>query len=175
VRGAFDAEDAHYTALVLQGYSIGLPAYIAVKVFSTAFFSRQDTKTPVKISIIVALMNIALALSLIYIAKLGVAGIAMSTGIVGWLQIALLARALKNSETSRFDERFKRVLPRIILSSVAMSAIVYAVMHSWAGSGYDAASLTALGALGIASYTAAVFATGAITLSEIKSYFKRTA
>ena len=89
VRGKFDMADASVTAFVLQGYAIGLPAYIAVKVYSTAFFSQQDTMTPVKVSIAVATSNIVLALILIQ--YIGVAGIALATGIVGWMQIGLLA------------------------------------------------------------------------------------
>lgn len=173
VRGAFTVEAAHHTAHVLQGYTVGLPAYIAVKVFSTAFWSRQDTMTPVKISIIVTLANIALALTLIQF--IGVAGIALATGIVGWLQIVLLARRLKDSPASSFDERFKRVLPRIALSACVMAGVVYALTQVWTmngvGAGYNVISLCVLIAIGGAVYSAAIFATKALTVADIKSYF----
>jgi len=171
VRGQFDAQDAHMTALVLQGYSIGLPAYIAAKVFSTAFWSRQDTMTPVKISIIVALTNIVLALSLIQF--IGVAGIALATGLVAWLQIALLARPLKDSPVGQLDARFKRGLPRIILSSCLMTGVLYTLMQVLPG--YDLFSLGILIAAGLAVYGVSVFATGALSTQDIKNYFVKKA
>ena len=45
--GSFDIFDAKMTALSLVAYSLGLPAFIFMKILVTAFFSRQDTKTPV--------------------------------------------------------------------------------------------------------------------------------
>jgi putative peptidoglycan lipid II flippase len=169
VRGAFDAEDAHYTALVLQGYTIGLPAYIAVKVFSTAFYSQQDTMTPVKIAIMVTLTNIAIALCLVQ--YVGVAGIAIATGIVGWLHIALFVRRMKTNPVSQLDARFKRALPRIAASACVMVGVVYTMMQVWDGAGYDIFSLSVLIAVGISVYGAAVFGTGAISTQDIKGYF----
>ncbi|HUX79325.1 MAG TPA: murein biosynthesis integral membrane protein MurJ, partial [Alphaproteobacteria bacterium] len=46
-RGAFTANDTAATALTLQAFAIGLPAYVLIKVFSSSFFARQDTLTPV--------------------------------------------------------------------------------------------------------------------------------
>ena len=51
-RGAFLAEDTIYTAQVLSIFSLGLPAYILIKVLVTCFFAREDTKTPLYISIV---------------------------------------------------------------------------------------------------------------------------
>lgn len=170
-RGAFTAEDASTTALVLQGYAIGLPAYIAVKVFSTAFWSKQDTMTPVKISIKVTLANIFLALSLIQF--MGVAGIALATGLVGWLQIWLLAKPLKGSDVGKFDARFRRALPRIVLAACLMAAVLYTVTFVWDGAGYDIVSLSILIALGLLTYAGAVFGTGALSIQDVKGYFKK--
>ncbi|MCF8495835.1 MAG: murein biosynthesis integral membrane protein MurJ [Alphaproteobacteria bacterium] len=175
-RGAFDAQDAHATARVLQGYAIGLPAYIAVKVYSTAFWSRQDTMTPVKISIAVTLANIGLALILVQF--MGVAGIALATGIVGWLQIALLARLLRGSPSTGFDERFRFALPRIILSTAIMGAALYGAniaLDGWRGMGSfgEIAALSVLVAGGLALYAGAIFATGTLKASELKAYLTK--
>ena len=171
--GAFTAEASRLTAFVLQGYIIGLPAYIAVKVFSTAFWSRQDTMTPVKVSIIVTVSNIVLALLLIR--PFGVAGIAFATGIVGWLYVALLARPLKGKAAMHFDARFLRAAPRIVLSSLLMGAAVYGaaqVLGGWIY-GHGALKFVALAALvlaGMVVYGLAVTLTGAVRLAEIKRY-----
>jgi putative peptidoglycan lipid II flippase len=178
-RGAFTAEDAAATAFVLQGYVIGLPAYIAVKVFATAFFSQQDTMTPVKISIIVTVTNIVLAITLIQF--IGVAGIALATGLVGWLHLGLLARPLGKNEAMKLDDRFKRVLPRIIFATGAMMAVVMMakiMLHPWAeglaGEIYKDIALAIFVSVGMITYTAAIFASGALSMTDIRGFFKKS-
>ncbi len=175
-RGAFSVEAAQATAFVLQGYCIGLPAYIAVKVFSTAFWSQQDTKTPVKVAVVCTLTNIAIALSLIPF--VGVAGIAIATGLVGWLQVALLARPLKSHPALGFDEAFKRAVPRIVLSSVIMAGSVWALSQYFGAASYTVPfwkymTLSVLVATGLLTYGIAAHFTGALRLSVIKKYLAR--
>jgi putative peptidoglycan lipid II flippase len=174
--GNFDAADAETTAHVLMGYAIGVPAYVTAKVFSTAYYAKQDTKTPVKIAIVCALINIGLALALIK--PFGVAGIAFGTGIVGWLQFFLLHRGLKDMESAQYDARFKRNLPRMALASCLMAAVLVIVAHL-SGQYYDGSKLEKIVALsvlvasGLATYTLAVFGTGIVKVSEIKTLFRR--
>ena len=44
----------------IEAYSIGLPAFIIMKVLLTGFFSRQDTKTPVKYGIYAIIFNVTI-------------------------------------------------------------------------------------------------------------------
>ncbi|MCC6597979.1 MAG: murein biosynthesis integral membrane protein MurJ [Alphaproteobacteria bacterium] len=176
-RGAFSAEAAQATAFVLQGYVIGLPAYIGVKVFSTAFWSQQDTLTPVKISAIVVLANIILALS--FIPFIGVAGIALATGLVGWLQLFLLARPLKKHPELYPDVRFKAVLPKIILSTALMGGVVFIaglwlIPYTHLPGVMRYMALAGLVASGIIAYGLAVQVTGALRLSDLKRYFSKS-
>lgn len=175
-RGAFTGEATLKTAHVLMGYALGLPAYIASKVFSTAYWSRHDTTTPVKISIFCALLNIALALC--FIQFIGVGGIALATGLVGWVQFFLLKRGLKAMEASAFDQRFRRAAPRIVLSTCIMGAALYItalVSHDY----YDGTALqktlalVALVGTGLITYGLAATLTGAVNLNELKKYMTR--
>ncbi len=174
--GNFDANDARTTAWVLAGYAIGVPAYVASKVFSTTYYARHDTKTPVKMAIITALLNIAGALALIQ--YIGVAGIALSTGICGWVQFVLLLRGLKNVESAAFDQRFLRSVPKMILSSCLMAGVLIGVAYYGSeyfyGSKYE--KIGALGVLvasGLATYSLAILGTGAISVQDIKKLFVR--
>jgi len=124
-RGAFSAKDTAASSGVLMGYAVGLPAYILIKIFSTVHWARQDTMTPVRISIIATVCNIVLSIILIF--QIGVAGIALGTGLVGWLQLVLHLRALRKSRVVDFDGRFKRNVLKIIAGSVLMACIVYAL------------------------------------------------
>lgn len=174
--GNFSVEAANATAFVLQGYVIGLPAYIAVKVFSTAFWSNQDTKTPVKIAIVVALVNIIGALALSRF--IGVAGIALSTGLVGWLHIFLLYRPLRKNPIASFDTRFKKTMPKIVGVTVVMGVVLYvlssAIAH-WLTGGFilQVFSLGLLIFAGIVIYGTGIVLTGALKIEELKNYFKK--
>lgn len=174
--GNFGAADAQITAYVLMGYALGVPAYVAGKVFSTTYYAQHDTTTPVKIAVVCALTNIAMAL--VFIQFMGVAGIALSTGICGWLQYALFMRGMKKNEKTAFDARFKRNLPRIVFASCAMAAVLAIVAH-YSGEYYDGTKLEKIAALivlvasGLATYSLAILGTGAITVKDITSLFVR--
>lgn len=176
-RGAFDAGDSQITANVLAAYAIGLPAYIATKVFSTAHWARGDTKTPVRISIIATILNIAM--SLILIQYIGVVGIALATGVTGWLQFYLHVRALNDHPSVNFDKEFLRNMPRIAMSSCIMGAAVYilcALLEElifgnsifWQISG-----LAIVIGGGVVTYGALILITGALKLKDIKTYLRK--
>lgn len=175
-RGAFDASDTATTALVLLCYAIGLPAYITVKVFATAHWSRQDTTTPVKISIIATITNIIS--SLILTRFIGVAGIALGTGLTGWLQYALYMRALRGQEATQFDTRFKKALPRIVLSTACMGAFLFVAgefAHDFLNDGLfiKIVVLGVLVSLSMIIYATAILASGALTKNDLKKYLKK--
>ncbi|MGH1403400.1 MAG: murein biosynthesis integral membrane protein MurJ [Alphaproteobacteria bacterium] len=122
-RGAFTAADSLITSSVLMAYALGLPAYITIKVFSTAHWAREDTTTPVRISVVATLLNIAL--SIVLIQFIGVVGIALATGVTGWLQFYLHVRALKDHPSAQIDATFIRNAPRIVVASCIMGTGVY--------------------------------------------------
>lgn len=169
-RGAFTGEDTIIAAKVLMGYAIGLPAYVAVKVFSTVYWSHQDTASPVKISIVTTLMNIALSLILIW--PLGVAGIALSTGLMGWVQLMLLYRGLKKKSSVRFDDRFKNVALKLIVSTFVMVMVLIAA-NAWINLP-PIPFLIVLVLAGMVSYAGAALGTKAVRISDIKTYMRKT-
>ncbi len=175
-RGEFLPADTKVTAMALAGYAFGLPSYIVVKVFSSAHWARHDTTTPVRISIIVTVVNIIL--SIILIQFLGVVGIAISMGVIGWLQFWLHMRALKNHPSVHFDERFLIVWKKIALSCVIMAAALLGVdfvVHDWIVGGEGIKKLIGLlllVGLGGLTYAISIFATGVLKVSEIKAYLR---
>ncbi len=172
-RGEFSQEDSLQTALVLMAYAIGLPAYITVKVFSTAHWARQDTKTPVKIAVAATVTNIVLSLILIW--YMGVVGIALATGLTGWMQFFAHIQALKDHEAARFDTQFKGNIPKIIASTCVMGLALYGasqMLEGWIYSGgvQQIAALLALVLGGVSVYAVCVLATGVIKLQDVKRY-----
>ena len=176
-RGAFTAENTIETSKVLRAYAIGVPAYICMKLLSTAYWAQHDTGSPVKISIIATLLNIVL--SLLLIVPLGVAGIALATGLTGWLQCYLLRRGLKNMEAASWDTRFLGNLPKIIGATCLMAAglaITAQGLSVWfAGTLFEQiAALVILVGGGIALYATALVMFGAVTKEDISGFLQRT-
>jgi putative peptidoglycan lipid II flippase len=91
--GAFDAVDTEAVTWVLAGYAAGLLAYGSVRLFATAFYALQDTRTPVRIAIAALLANIALGIALAW--WIGTPGIALATAIASTLNALLLAGKLR--------------------------------------------------------------------------------
>ena len=176
VRGAYTAADAARTIPALACLSLGLPAYVAVKIFSSAYWSWQDTKTPVKIAASMALVNIVVALILTRF--MDVAGIALATGLSGWVQCFFLWRGLRGHEATRFDERLLRTVPRIFLCAGIMGVVVWSIARIFAPYFHDGAivQILALGfliACGVAAYFAAAHFTHVFRFKDMRKYFKR--
>lgn len=175
-RGAFDATDSLITSYVLMAYAIGLPAYIAIKVFSTAHWAREDTTTPVKVSVTATIINILLSILLIQF--IGVVGIALATGLTGWLQFYMHIKMLKDHPHAQFDKKFLKNMPKIIVSSLVMGAAVYAltqILQPFLTSEVALMQISGLGAIvvtGIVLYATLVLMLGIVSLSEIKKYMR---
>lgn len=176
--GAFSANDTHMTALALAGYAVGLPAYIIARVFQVGYWAQQDTTTPVKISLIMTGSNIALSLTLINF--IGVAGVSLATGLTGWLQLYLLRRGLRGTSLTQADARFKRAFRGIIIATLLMAGLLYAVRFLLAPYIYGAERLSfEVGGLailvltGLISYGVCVILTGAVDRADIMRYLRR--
>ncbi len=63
--GVFSYTDTLNTASVLKLYAIGIPFLSVVKLISSLFYSRKDTKTPALITLGAVIVNILVALSLV--------------------------------------------------------------------------------------------------------------
>src|SRR5690606_22844213 len=65
-RGDVTVDDAPATAYGLMAFSLGLPAFVLVKILMAAFFAEGDTKTPVKTAIIAMIVNVILNVIFIF-------------------------------------------------------------------------------------------------------------
>ena len=111
--GQFDPDAAAATAAALIGYAVGLWALSAVQVLVRAFYSAQDTKTPVKIALVSLSFNVAL--SLLLMGPLKHAGLALASSGGSILNFFLLAWVLRR-RLGGIDGR------RVFLSAVKNTA-----------------------------------------------------
>lgn len=90
--GRFVAESTRLTARALLYYSLGLPAFAAVKLIVPAFYSTQDTRTPVRVALLAMLANVLLnVIFLVYFfAKLKNGGPALASALAGYFNVFAL-------------------------------------------------------------------------------------
>lgn len=96
-RGFFDLRATSMTSEALLFYALGLPAFSLVHLFTRAFYSLQDTYTPVKIGVLVVGCNVALDFLLVRF--MGFAGLALATSLCALLNFLLLEAFLKRRQT----------------------------------------------------------------------------
>jgi putative peptidoglycan lipid II flippase len=118
--GAFGADDAHQTTLALMGYGAGLLGLVAVKVLAPGFFARQDTKTPVKVAIVVLLATQLMNAGLV--PRLGHAGLALSIGVGALVNAGLLLAGLMRVGAYRPLPGWPGFAARVALASLVLGA-----------------------------------------------------
>jgi putative peptidoglycan lipid II flippase len=129
--GVFTPQDAIITGNTLALFALGLPAYVLVKVFTPAFFARKDTKTPLRIAMVVLAANIALNFALV--GPFGLYGLAAALMLTAWLNCALLYGTLRKRGHFQLDPAVATRVIRQLIAGAAMGAVLYATNHVFAG------------------------------------------
>lgn len=124
--GQFRPADTSATAAALAGFALGLPAYVLIKALTPGFHARADTQTPVRVALAAMLVNLAANLALIW--PLGHVGIAVGTAISAWMNGFVLWWLLRRRGHFQLDARARRLLPRLMLATAAMVAVLLALV-----------------------------------------------
>ncbi len=101
--GQFTADDAYYVWGILAGSSLGLLAATMARLYSSAFYALQDTRTPFRFAASRVAVGTALGVVAALLlpdalgigARWGAAGLTLATSLAGWLELVLLRRALQ--------------------------------------------------------------------------------
>ena len=174
--GAFTAADTMGTATALAAFSLGVPAYVLIKVLTPGFYARQDTKTPVRLAVVSMLVNLAGNLLSVLYLDAGFTGIALSTALAAWVNMGLLYWTLHKRDHLRIDARFKGKAVRITAASALMALVLWllnptADLHMAKGFVERVLALTALCGAGAAVYSIALILTGGVNLKELRRQF----
>ena len=116
--GSFDENGVKNSAKALLYFSLGLPAFSLIKVFSSFFFARHNTKVPFYISLTSVLLNISV--SIFYFKNVGFIIIPIATTISSWFNSILLFIFLKKHNLFNFNLLFINKFIKIIIASVIM-------------------------------------------------------
>jgi putative peptidoglycan lipid II flippase len=114
--GRFTAADTQGTAAAVFAYAVGLWAFAGVRIVVSAFYSLQDTRTPVMVAAVALGANIAL--SLLLMGPLRHAGLALATALSAILNMGLLVIFLARRLGPFGWESILRSHARVLLASV---------------------------------------------------------
>ncbi|HRP36123.1 MAG TPA: murein biosynthesis integral membrane protein MurJ [Gammaproteobacteria bacterium] len=168
--GETTAFDTRMAQLSLMAYSVALVGFTLVKVLSPGYFSRQDIRTPVRVSIRAVFVNIGL--NLLFVVPMIVqgipgahAGLAAATGLAAVYNASALYRGLRDNGVYAPGSGWGALAVRVLLANVAMAAALWLVagpLDAWLAASWDARVLRLAGciALGLAVYLGALLAVG---------------
>ncbi|MGB0360276.1 MAG: murein biosynthesis integral membrane protein MurJ, partial [Endozoicomonas sp.] len=117
--GEMTDRDVLMSAMSLKAYSLGLVAFMLIKVLAPGYFARQDTKTPVKIAIKAMIANMVLNLILVF--PLQHAGLALATTISAFLNAGMLFYDLKRTSIYQPAKGWRLYFVRIFLANFTMA------------------------------------------------------
>lgn len=166
----FDVNDVRMSALSLFAYAAGLPAFMLVKVLAPGFYSRQDTRTPVRIGVIAMLwnmvLNVCFVVPMVWMGFAGPhAGLATATALSAYLNASLLYRGLRRAEKLVHVPGWSRLFAQVLIANGAMvGLLLWGVppLEIWSGwdGGERAFQLTQWIALGGGAYIATLLISG---------------
>ena len=152
----FTALDTRMSSWSLIAQASAVPAFLLVKVLAPAFYSRQDTRTPVRAAVVAVLTNalctVGLFAGLLYATPVGQAALleaggswrqalanihgahallALAIAIAGWVNALQLAWLLRGSGTYRPQPGWATFLARIISATVLLALVVGGFRLLW--------------------------------------------
>jgi putative peptidoglycan lipid II flippase len=180
-RGEFIVADAAGAASLLLHFGWGVPAFVLLRILQPAFFARDDTKTPMKYSLISVAVNVVLGVSLFPL--IGLAGVAVATSTAAWISVFQMAWALWRRDVYRPTKRAMSKMARITAASVVMGlalaaasyfrAAIEAPLHAHLEHGVKEISLVLICGAGAGLYAVLLLALGGVTLAEARTALQR--
>ena len=123
--GKFNAYSTQITSDALFYYSFGLLSCCFIKIFVNAFYSMQDTRTPVKTMMFSVALNVAL--SLLFMRSLKIGGLALASSISATVNLGLLYYHLRKRIGPLDEARILSGFFKTLAAGVIMvfTALVY--------------------------------------------------
>lgn len=122
MRGAFSAENVILSSYSLLASVSGLCAIMLVRVLVQGFAALQDTKTPVRCSIVAIIANICFNLILVW--PLDYIGLALSTALAAFVNAGQLLYLLHKRDIYKVSTTTLLFIGKTLLSGIVMAVAV---------------------------------------------------
>ncbi len=132
-RGAFAASDTTRVAGALGWYGLGVWAYITQQVLVRGYYSRGNTRTPMRVAIAVVGLN--LVLNIVLVRWYEESGIALATAISAAVQVGLLATLFDRGAIPLGWWAVVDGAARSLAASAAMCGAIVVLNRLWSGPG----------------------------------------
>jgi putative peptidoglycan lipid II flippase len=171
MRGEFSPQDVQFASMSLVAYASGLLNFMLIKVLAPGYYSRQDTKTPVKYGIIAMVTN--MVFNAIFAWFYGYVGLAIATALSAFVNMSLLYRGLHIADVYRLTGKTIAFIAKLVLAGgVMVAAILWQLeeMSVWLTWSFmeRVMWLVALIALGAGAYLITLLCLG-VRLKDLKA------
>ena len=152
--GNFTSFDVTRTAFILRMYCLGMWAYFCNHILLRAFFSQKDVRTPLWTACILAGVNLAMVVTLVF-TPLAEGAVGLATAITASINALTLTVILRRRWGRLGLRSILASLGRIILAAGAMGATLAGICHLMFGQVDGTSNTRAAVALLVAIPTAA--------------------
>ena len=169
--GSFDEISVKNSAKALLYFSIGLPAFALIKIFSSFIFARDNTKIPFYFSTVSVFINILI--SVYYFKDLGFIIIPIATSISSWVNSIFLYIYLHKEDYFRINKKLIIQIIRVTISTITMGILLQNLLSYFDSelsfeNNYKFIYLFVIVILSILIYFVVSLITKAFKLSDIK-------
>lgn len=121
--GKITVHDVLMTRQSVVAYGVGLQAFMLMKVLSSAFYARQDIKTPVRFAVVTVFINIVLNATLIF--PLAHAGLALASSLSSWINTLLLLWTLQRRNIYEVQSGWWLFAVRLMLANIILAIFLW--------------------------------------------------
>ncbi len=121
--GKFTLIDALQTQKSLVTLSLGIPAFMMVKVLASGFYAKQNIKTPVKVGAVAMLVNSIFCA--IFVGPLAHAGLTLASTLAGYLNCFLLLFLLIRRHIYTVRPGWMRFLLQLLVANLCMTGYLW--------------------------------------------------
>jgi putative peptidoglycan lipid II flippase len=154
--GAFTDRDVAQTTLALTGYGVGVLGLVAIKVLAPGFYAKQDTRTPVRIAVLVLVFT--QVMNVLLVPHLAHAALTLSIGLGALLNALWLLQGLRRNRSFVAKPGWGLLVLRVVLASAAMGGCLFYSAAHWDWTALRATPWLRIGLMtGVLSASAVVY------------------
>lgn len=132
IQEKFTHHDAHMSAFALKALSGGVLSFMLIKIFSSGFFAKHDTKTPIRVGIIAIAVHIILSPLLIALFKQASlplhAAPALSSSLAAFINAGMLYFYLHIKGHFTFRAHWRKIALQFTLANLVMIAGLHSLI-----------------------------------------------